>query len=162
MSMSIPFVWPDIVWKKEWGTYRGRAKAGNFLVDGSVLSNFPLRYLVDPTNKDVRDIMGAPDGKKVRNLGLLLDESKSLPDMDSMPPPASTKLGERISRLADTMTGAWDQEIMNRFPDEICRIGVKNVGTLEFDMAEARLEAVVNSGRCAMTEYLQKHRLRFQ
>jgi predicted acylesterase/phospholipase RssA len=162
MSMSIPFVWPDIVWKKEWGTYRGRAKAGNFLVDGSVLSNFPLRYLVDPANKDVREIMGAADGKKVRNLGLLLDESKSLPDMDSMPPPASTKLGERISRLADTMTGAWDQEIMNRFPDEICRIGVKNVGTLEFDMAEARLEAVVNSGRCAMTEYLQKHRLRFQ
>src|SRR5262249_43792139 len=25
MSMSIPFVWPDLVWKKEWGTYRGRA-----------------------------------------------------------------------------------------------------------------------------------------
>lgn len=162
MSMSIPFVWPDIVWKKEWGTYRGRAKAGNFIVDGSVLSTFPLRYLVDAGHKDVREIMGIQDGKKVRNLGLLLDEGKSLPDMDSMPPVNTTKLAERINRLGDTMTSAWDQEIMKQYPDEICRIGVKNVGTLEFDMPAERLDAVVNSGRCAMTEYLQKHRLRFQ
>src|SRR5262249_16562000 len=74
MSMSIPFVWPEVLWKKEWGTYRGRDKTGSAIVDGSVLSNFPLRYLVDADNRDIRDIMGPPMEEKARPLGLLLDE----------------------------------------------------------------------------------------
>lgn len=162
MSMSIPFVWPEVIWRKEWGLYRGRSKAGNFFVDGSVLSNFPLRYLVEPANPDVRAVMGAPPKEKARNLGLLLDETKPVPDAGNAPEPDPTRLSQRVGRLVEAVTGSWDQEIINRFPEEICRIGAKGVNVLEFDMTEDRLETIVNSGRCAMTDYLQKRGLRFR
>lgn len=160
MSMSIPFVWPEVVWRKEWGTYRGRGKAGNAIVDGSVLSNIPLKLLVDADDKEVREIMGAPDKQKVRNLGLLLDESRAMPDGTEAPAADDKKLFLRIGRLVEAVTGTWDEEILKQHPEEICRIGVKGVGVLEFAMNDERLEAVINSGRCAMTEYLQKHKIR--
>lgn len=155
MSMSIPFVWPEVVWNKEWGTYRGRDKVGSAFVDGSVLSNFPLRYLVDGDSRDVRDIMGPAMEQKARPLGLLLDETKPIPGVDPMPNKEESKLEQRISRLVETVIGSWDQETIARYPGEICRIGAKGVGVLEFDMKEDRLESVVNSGRCAMTDYLK-------
>jgi NTE family protein len=158
MSMSIPFVWPDVEWRKEWGRYCKRPKAGNFVVDGSVLSGFPLRYLVDGANKGVQEIMGAPSSVKARTLGLLLDQTKPLP-MSQSAPNEPSKLLQRVNRLVDTMTGTGDQEMINQYPDEICRIGAKGVRVLEFDMTEERFDAVVNSGRCAMTEWLQKRKL---
>lgn len=142
--------------------YRGRSKAGNFIVDGSVLSNFPLRYLVDVDNKTTRAVMGASEGPKVRNLGLLLDETREVPGDGKPTETNEPKLLQRISRLVDAVTGSWDQEIIQQYPEEICRIGARGIGTLEFDMNEERLESVVNSGRCAMTEYLQKRKLRYQ
>ncbi|HEY6040934.1 MAG TPA: patatin-like phospholipase family protein, partial [Anaerolineae bacterium] len=42
MSMSIPLVWQEVVWQKEWGTYRGRDMTGHAIVDGGLLSNFPI------------------------------------------------------------------------------------------------------------------------
>src|SRR5262249_25058312 len=98
------------------------------------------------------------DGPKARVLGLLLDETLALP-MSKEPPAAPSKLQARVERLVEAVTGSWDQEVINQYPDEICRIGAKGVGVLEFDMAEERLEAVVNSGRCAMTEWLKKRNL---
>jgi predicted acylesterase/phospholipase RssA len=160
MSMSIPFVWPDVAWKEDWGPYRGRAKAGNYTVDGSVLSNFPLRYLVDSANKDVQGIMGPAPAQKARNLGLLLDETKPIPGAENDPEPNKSKFLQRISRLVETVTGTWDEEFIKQYPEEICFIGAKGVGVLEFDMDERRLQTVINSGRCAMTEYLQKRRFR--
>ena len=62
-------------------------------------------------------------------------------------------LGARVGRIA---------AVINRYAEVICRIGVKGIGTLEFDMSNERLEAIVNSGRCAMTEYLQKRKLRYE
>src|SRR5581483_11576877 len=57
MSMSIPLIWREVVWQDGWGTYMGRAKAGNIVVDGGVLSNFPIRLIDEP----VPDIMGDTD-----------------------------------------------------------------------------------------------------
>jgi predicted acylesterase/phospholipase RssA len=42
MSMSIPFFWQEVVWKKEWGKYHGEDIHGHIVVDGGVISNFPL------------------------------------------------------------------------------------------------------------------------
>src|SRR5207248_11749815 len=114
--------------------------------------------LVEPGQRDVRALMGDPGGDKVRNLGLLLDEAGEIPGAALAAGPKN-KLQQRIERLADAVTGTWDQEVMRQFPEEICRIGVKGIGTLDFDMSEERLEMLVNSGRCAVTEYLQKRRL---
>ena len=51
MSMSIPFVWREVVWHKEWGTYCGVDKTDAKIVDGGVLSNFPI------------DLVGRSDGR---------------------------------------------------------------------------------------------------
>ena len=29
MSMSIPLVWPEVVWQDEWGIYRGQSISGH-------------------------------------------------------------------------------------------------------------------------------------
>ena len=43
MSMSIPFVWREIIWDSNWGKYRGTDISGHTMVDGGVLSNFSNR-----------------------------------------------------------------------------------------------------------------------
>ena len=57
MSMSIPFVWREVVWQKEWGTYCGIDKTGATIVDGGVLSNFPID-LVACSDERIKKIMG--------------------------------------------------------------------------------------------------------
>src|SRR5882762_7372042 len=68
MSMSIPFVWREIVWDPGWGTYRGRAKSGHTFVDGGVLSNFPIRLIAE-SYEEIADIMGNVDPTGAGNLG---------------------------------------------------------------------------------------------
>src|SRR5215469_2844901 len=103
MSMSIPFVWREVVWQEDWGLYKGRRKAGNVMVDGGVLSNFPIRLIAE----SVPEIMGDTDPNAALNLGLLLDEQ--LPNDPIGTKPAPAKIGEptgvvrRVSRLMDTM-----------------------------------------------------------
>jgi predicted acylesterase/phospholipase RssA len=60
MSMSIPFVWREVVWQEEWGQYLGRDKTGKIIVDGGVLSNFPIRLIDTEPDDDqfVMDVMG--------------------------------------------------------------------------------------------------------
>ena len=73
MSMSIPFVWREVVWDARWGLYRRRDKAGHRFVDGGVLSNFPIRLIAE-SDAEIAEIMGATDPTSAGNLGLLLDE----------------------------------------------------------------------------------------
>src|SRR5262245_7583660 len=78
MSMSIPFVWQEVVWQAEWGTYMGRPKTGNIIVDGGVLSNFPIR-LIATMDDEIRQIMGDADPMAALNLGMLIDEELAVP-----------------------------------------------------------------------------------
>src|SRR5438270_1735066 len=76
MSMSIPFVWREVVWQKEWGQYRRGDKlkseggGGNVIVDGGVLSNFPVHLIADALPAELQDIMGYTDPNAAGNLGL--------------------------------------------------------------------------------------------
>jgi predicted acylesterase/phospholipase RssA len=138
-------------------------EGGHLVVDGGVLSNFPLKYLLNDTKHSTPEgVLGPlPDDRKTRVLGLLLDEGKDAP-----PGAASRKkkrFAERltayrsVSRLVDTMTSAWDKEAIEEYKAEryICRIGVKGVDTLDFDMNKDQLKALVESGRQGMRDYLQ-------
>ncbi len=158
MSMSIPFVWQEVVWQKEWGPYLGRPKAGNTIVDGGVLSNFPIR-LVATLDDWVRTLMGDTDPLGAGNLGLLIDEKLPVPgaaDTNQTPLPVTRlRTVKRISRLVDTMTGASDNEMMRRYESEICRLPAKGYGTLEFGMTGPRLELFLQAARAAMTEHLK-------
>lgn len=119
-----------------------------------------MRLLIDKQYESIMD--GEPD-PKVRRLGLLLDEKTEIPGATTFPKKPQEwrelKLYQFISGLIETMTGAWDREVMERYREEICFIAAKGIGMLEFDLEEERLEMLINSGRCAMRRYLQKLRL---
>ena len=157
MSMSIPFVWEEVVWPKEWGTYRGRPKAGNIIVDGGVLSNFPIR-LIATGDDEIRAIMGDTDPAGAGNLGLMIDESLPVPGAPNTAktplPVTRIRTVQRLSRLLETMTGAADNDIVRRYNDQICRLPAKGYGTLEFDMQGARLDAFIAAARDAMERHL--------
>ncbi|MDE3164436.1 MAG: patatin-like phospholipase family protein [Acidobacteriota bacterium] len=157
MSMSIPFVWQQVVWQDAWGTYMGRKKAGNDIVDGGMLSNFPIRLIAD-TDDEIRAVMGVADPNGALNLGFLIDETIAVPgapDTAQTPLPVTRlRTVQRISRMIDTMMGAADNEDIRRHAAEICRLPAKSYGTLEFGMQGERLDVYLTAARTAMTQHL--------
>lgn len=165
MSMSIPFVWQEVIWQKEWGNYykwRGSEKeiktdlTGHVIVDGGVLSNFPITLVAD---KGHEDIMGELDTTRVQNLGLLIDESLIVENCgereDENPEDENNHIMlSRISNLLDTMLSANDRKEIKDHEKEICHLPAKGYGTTEFDMSDKRMIALVNAGRNAMRKYL--------
>lgn len=159
MSMSIPFVWREMIWKDAWGQYRNRSKTNHIFVDGGVLSNFPLKLVVEKDD-EVVELMGTTDPDAAGTIGLLLDESVDVPGAgksDTRRPRLRT--ADRVTRLVDTMMGTSDMEVMRQYPKLICRIPVRGYGTTEFRMSQERMALLINSGRTAMTEYLNQPRM---
>ncbi len=166
MSMSIPFVWQEVKWKAEWGKYMDNDITGNIIVDGGVLSNFPI-HLLTSTDKEVTDIMGDTDPAAVPNLGFLIDEKLTVKGSGEAEEPEGTdsteggmldnikrlKTVRRIGRLIDTMTGAHDLASIEAHKNEICRLPAKGYGTTEFGMKGDRMQALINAGEKAMREY---------
>ncbi|HWB85776.1 MAG TPA: patatin-like phospholipase family protein [Bryobacteraceae bacterium] len=157
-SMSIPFIWREVVWQESWGCYRGRPKAGHILVDGGVLSNFPIRLIAAP----VPEIMGDTDPAGALNLGLLLDEKLAIPGTNykaQSNPLEELHVVGRITRIMDTMMGAQDNTEMRAHTAEICRLPVKGYGTTEFDMPDDKLKALVDGGSQALLAHLNSRGL---
>lgn len=168
MSMGIPFVWPEKEWKRDWGeTYRtgtmwDEKEGGHLVVDGGVLSNFPLRFLLDVSHAAAEGVLG-PLAGEASPLGLLLDEA--LPNdqeaiegveprkhrawMGSQLPPVKTAL-----RVLNTMLGAWDAEAIGHAEHSVCRIPVKGISMLRFDITDSEKDALFASGGKAMEAYL--------
>jgi NTE family protein len=167
MSMSIPFVWREVLWRKEWGTYSGDDRQrndglGNIIVDGGVLSNFPIKLIaVEPAHDpDVRRVMGDTPAGEALNLGLLIDENLEVPGAgtDSAPPKLAARLrtAQRVGRIIDTMMQAQDTSMIHQREHEVCRLPAKGYGTTEFKMEKPRLDALVRAGYEAMRAHLQK------
>ncbi len=156
MSMSIPFVWREMIWHDSWGLYRGRAKAGNIFVDGGVLSNFPLALVIE-TGPDVVAIMGNTDPNGAGTLGLLLDEKLPVAGAtvsDTRRP--RLRSADRVTMLIDAATGTSDAAIMRDYPDLVCRLPVQGYGTTEFRMSQDRMNLLIAAGRDAMNKYLNR------
>lgn len=164
MSMSIPFVWREVVWQEAWGEYRGRGKqnaeggGGNIIVDGGVLSNFPIHLIADPAPQGMQDIMGDTDPNSAGSLGLLIDENLPVAGAAQTPKPphkiSDLRSIQRVGRLVDTMMGAQDNAVIRLHEQEVCRLPAMGYGTTEFDMSQERLDALIEAGRQAMREYL--------
>jgi predicted acylesterase/phospholipase RssA len=166
MSMSIPLVWKEVEWKSDWGPYRKLpmwdGAEGHRIVDGGLLSNFPLKFLLNDQKYSTPDgLMGPlPGGQSARILGLLLDSNKEAPKEIAR---KKERYAERlavyqsVSRLIDTITSASDKEAIEEYRAEphICRIGVRGVDLLDFEMTEDQLKALVKGGDTAMTDYLK-------
>ena len=160
MSMSIPFVWSEVRWQKEWGTYLGNKIEGHRIVDGGLLSNFPID-LVDKqpvAGSEEEKIMGTELAHEAGTIGLLIDETLSVegqPERKKAGLSGKLKTIQRIGRLVDTMRTAHDNEEMENNKQLVCRLPAKGYGTTEFDMEDPRRTALIAAGQETMKQYLK-------
>ncbi len=158
MSMSIPFVWQEVRWQSEWGRYLDRDVVGHAMVDGGMLSNFPIRLLAGGS-LEVQQLMGRPRaGAGI--LGLLIAEDETVPGASAVPPPPGgivcLPLVQRVQRMLDTMMKARDNAQIRRYSDWICRLPAKGYGTLEFDLEGDRLALLLGGARRATRQHLRR------
>ncbi len=166
MSMSVPLLWQEVAWQAAWGSYytwnpttqrlQANDVTGHIIVDGGLLSNFPLAlFMAD--RPDVTAVVGPAHSDNV--LGLLIDESLPVPDR----PPrlvgsplaiAGLRTVQRLRRLVDTVTGAHDNLAKAVFAPNVVRLPAGGYGTTQFDMTDAEREALVAAGRQAMREFI--------
>lgn len=159
MSMSLPLLWQEVVWQEDWGLYRGRPMTGHALVDGGMLSNFPIELFVSRA-APVTSLMGPDPSQHV--LGLLIDETLPVPGAETgMQPVKSFSLGElrtvqRLANLVNTATSARDKSVIEAVENLVVRLPAKGYGTTEFDMTDERRELLVAAGRQAMQGYFDQ------
>ncbi len=156
MSMSIPLLWQEVTWKEEWGLYRERNVTGHAIVDGGVLSNFPLELFVSG-DATVLKVMGPRQGHAV--IGLLIDES--LPVQGAEPEEKQglhldqLAIVRRLSNLVDTMSKAHDKLVIETFEEMVVHLPAQGYATTEFGMSPARRDCLVRAGYETMQSYLE-------
>ena len=157
MSMSVPLLWQEVVWLKDWGQYRGREMTDHAIVDGGLLSNFPIELFVSHA-APVTNVMGADVSQNV--LGMLIDESMEVPGAQPVVK-TQAKIGlgdlhtvQRISNLVNTTLSARDKNVIEAFEKLVVRLPAKGYGTTEFDMTDERRGLLVDAGRAIMEAYL--------
>lgn len=166
MSMSCPFVWTEAIWEEKWGTYRGRDLSGHKIVDGGLLSNFPIGLLVS-TDDTIEEIMGR-DSASDHVIGLLLDDSVLVPGSEAaqrsdFEAPSFLEHVDllsdmllRIQGMAETVLGAHDKSVMDAYQQMVCRLPAKGYGILEFDLTPERMEPILQAGEAALDAHFQK------
>jgi NTE family protein len=164
MSMSCPLVWQEVIWRQEWGMYRGRALAGHTVVDGGLLSNFPIHLLVS-TDNVIEEIMGR-DAASPDVIGLLLDDALPVPGAEDteridLPIPdfleradLTTRMLLRLQGMAETVLGAHDKTVIDAYQQLVCRLPAKGYGILEFDLTAERMAPILQAGEAAMEAHL--------
>lgn len=161
MSMSIPLVWDEVIWLASWGTYLGRSITNHAIVDGGLLSNFPLELFVSDEPQVTR-LMGPKQNNPV--LGLLIDESLPLPPLatqrgllvDVNIKPEELRTVQRILRLVNAAITAHDKMVIDAFSHLVVHLPALGYGTTEFAMSDARREALLTAGRNAMRAYFDQ------
>jgi predicted acylesterase/phospholipase RssA len=158
MSMSIPLVWDEIIWQASWGQYLGRDMEGHAIVDGGILSNFPIELFISDAPQ-VTKLMGPKQDTPV--LGLLIDEKLPVSMAKGIfvnvkVNPGELKTVQRLRRLVDTATGAHDKMVIDEYGHLVLRLPAQGYGTTEFDMTDERRDALVKAGRGAMAQYFDK------
>jgi NTE family protein len=160
MSMSIPLIWQEVIWQESWGSYLGRNMAGNVIVDGGMLSNFPISLFLAP-DPNVEKVMGEATSDFV--LGLLIDDSQMVDFpaerrlIEYTGDPWQLNTVQRIMRLVNTMMTAHDAAAIEVFKDHVAELPAGGYGVVEFDMSDAKRQALVDAGRAAMKQYLAAH-----
>lgn len=160
MSMSLPLLWQEVIWRPEWGDYLGRSPAGHRIVDGGLLSNFPIELFLS-SDPFVVSLMGPKTSQGI--LGMLIDESLAVVGADASPPArgrsgvalADIPPAARVMGLIDTATQAHDKMVIEAFEQFVCRLPARGYETTEFDMTDERRERLIAAGRAAMDHYFR-------
>lgn len=165
MSMSCPFVWQEVVWQKEWGLYNGRDLSGHKVVDGGLLSNFPIRLFLSDEEHEAQ-IMGKGSSSQ-SVIGLLLDDNMPVPGAQETQKQEADSpsflersdiLAEmmlRIYGMAETALSAHDKSVIDAHRHLVCRLPAKEYGILEFDLTAERMAPILRAGEAAMEAHLQ-------
>jgi len=168
MSMSIPFFWQEVEWRKEWGPYAAwdaeherlvdNDITGHVIVDGGLLSNFPIALLM-ADSPDVAAVMGSAQSKNI--LGLLIDEAIPVTKRSAGGETRGIAIGgmrtvQRLQRLIDTATGAHDNMAIAVFAKHVVRLPAGGYRTTQFDMTDAERDALVDAGREALRSFLAR------
>jgi predicted acylesterase/phospholipase RssA len=160
--MSVPLLWQEVIWLRDWGDYRQRGLnkiAEHAIVDGGLLSNFPIELFLS-SDPAVTAVMGEKPTQSM--IGFIVDETLEVPGAPPAPGgPAPSSLGElatvrRLRRLADTATTAHDRATVDEFEHLVVRLPVKTYGTTEFDMTPERRDALISAGRKVTETYLRQ------
>ncbi|MCC6457496.1 MAG: patatin-like phospholipase family protein [Caldilineaceae bacterium] len=157
MSMSIPLVWNEVIWDGAWGTYQGRDVKDHAIVDGGILSNFPIELFISDAPQVTR-LMGPKQDNAI--LGLLIDDTQMVQrtrpelalvnvDID----PYELRTVQRILRLVNTMTTAHDKMVIDEFRHLVAKLPAGGYGVTEFDLSDVDRNTLVESGRQAMKRY---------
>jgi predicted acylesterase/phospholipase RssA len=158
MSMSIPLLWEEVIWKEEWGDYRGQPMKDHAIVDGGMLSNFPIELLISDL-PHVTAVVGPQTGAPV--VGFLIDEGLPLPSQANAFLPGvdvgRLRTVQRLQRLVDTATTAHDKMVIEAFADWVVRLPAYGYGTTEFDLSDARRTALLDAARAATRRHLTAH-----
>ena len=163
MSMSIPLYFAEVVWRAEWGPYAGEDLTGHVMVDGGMLSNLPIGFILPSANELVARLMGpAPEGEAFP-VGLVLDTSLEVPGAPPAPEASSglgalaaTRLGQRLVALADTMVNGMDLTVSDSASRHLCRLPAGGYRATEFEMTQARAEALVSAATAVTARYLDE------
>jgi predicted acylesterase/phospholipase RssA len=167
MSMSCPLVWQEVIWQKDWGLYRNQDINGHTVVDGGLLSNFPIRLLVSDDNT-IEEIMGR-DSASDHVIGLLLDDGLDVPGaeitqrIDSGVPGFLERtdvlagMMVRISGMADTLLAGHDKSVIDTHKNMVCRLPARGYGILEFDLTAERMAPIILAGETAMDAHFEKY-----
>lgn len=158
MSMSLPMLWQEVIWQRDWGNYLSHDMTSHRIVDGGLLSNFPIELFLS-NDPYVVSLMGPKTSQGI--LGLLIDETMDVPGSNVGDPPspdgtlADLPPVERIIGLIDTATKAHDKMVIEAFEQFVCRLPAKGYRTTEFDMSDPRRDALLAAGRNAMVNYFR-------
>lgn len=154
MSMNIPLLWQEVIWQEAWGTYCGQKLAGHRIVDGGLLSNFPLELFVSNL-PGVTAVMGPKTSERV--LGFLIDESLPVPGAPGATKPeglvSTLQTVQRFQQLLNTLLSAHDKMVIDAFERFVVRLPAQGYGTTEFDMTPERRDALVAAGHTAAAAY---------
>jgi predicted acylesterase/phospholipase RssA len=157
MSMSIPLLWNEVIWAAAWGSYQNRDVTGHAIVDGGLLSNFPIELFISGAPQVTR-LMGPKQNSAI--LGFLIDESQMVQrapvprglvkvDVD----PYQLQTVQRILRLVNTVTTAHDKMVIDEFRHLVVKLPAGGYGTTEFDLSDADRNILVETGRKSMQAY---------
>ena len=122
-------------------------------------------FILPSTNALVAQLMGpAPEGAAFP-VGLVLDTSLEVPGAPPAPGASSalgalsaTRLGQRLEGLADTMVNGMDLTVSDSAAQHVCRLPANGYRATEFDMSQARAEALVGGATAVMSRYLDAAR----
>lgn len=170
MSMSYPFAWQEVRWDAAWGTYMGQDIAGHTVVDGGMLTNFPIGLFMS-RDSEVLAVMG-DDARSGDVLGFLIDETLPVPDSEEAPDEATAvaegrrvlspvdvkelEVVTRIKRMVDTVTQAHDKFVIEAYRHKVCRLPAQGYGTLDFDVSDKRRDALIAAGHAATAAYFRE------